>query len=85
MTLLVLHLCLAVSASTLCALFRGCSFTPRAPARCSRITLLFQFSGLQGTNLAAILFVVYGVGVIYLIGTINAVANVPVKSIEKRF
>lgn len=42
---------------------------------------LFQF-WLGATNAAAIIFVSYGVGVIYLIGTINAVANVPAKYIE---
>jgi sulfonate transport system permease protein len=42
---------------------------------------LFQF-WLGATNAAAIAFVAYGVGVIYLIGTINAVANVPAKFIE---
>lgn len=42
---------------------------------------LFQF-WFGATNTAAIVFVAYGVGVIYLIGTINAVANVPAKYIE---
>ncbi len=42
---------------------------------------LFQF-WLGATNLSAIVFVAYGVGVFYLVGTINAVANVPVRYIE---
>lgn len=42
---------------------------------------LFQF-WFGATNTAAVIFVAYGVGVIYLIGTINAVANVPAKYIE---
>ncbi|PZQ47270.1 MAG: hypothetical protein DI556_17500 [Rhodovulum sulfidophilum] len=42
---------------------------------------LFQF-WFGATNWAAIVFVAYGVGVIYLIGTVNAVANVPAKYVE---
>lgn len=42
---------------------------------------LFQF-WLGTTNLSAIVFVAYGVGVVYFVGTINAVANVPKRFIE---
>ncbi len=42
---------------------------------------LFQF-WLGTTNLSAIVFVAYGVGVVYFVGTINAVANVPKRYIE---
>lgn len=42
---------------------------------------LFQF-WFGPTNVGAIAYVAYGVGVVYLIGTINAVANVPVKYVE---
>lgn len=42
---------------------------------------LFQF-WFGATDVAAILFVGYGVGVVYLVGTINAVLGVPGKFIE---
>lgn len=42
---------------------------------------LFQF-WLGTTNLSAIIFVAYGVGVVYFVGTINAVANVPRRYVE---
>ncbi len=42
---------------------------------------LFQF-WLGATTWSAIVFVAYGVGVVYLVGTLNAVANVPVRYIE---
>jgi sulfonate transport system permease protein len=42
---------------------------------------LFQF-WFSATNTGAIVFVAYGVGVVFLVGTINAVKNVPVKYIE---
>lgn len=42
---------------------------------------LFQF-WFGATNVGAIAFVAYGVGVVFLIGTINAVTNLPRKYIE---
>jgi len=42
---------------------------------------LFQF-WLGTTNLSAVVFVAYGVGVVYFVGAINAVANVPKRYIE---
>ena len=72
---------LAVSRSHLARALLGPSLHLVRTCPLLAMTPLFQF-WLGGTNLAAILFVAYGVGVIYLIGTINAVANVPVKFIE---
>ena len=42
---------------------------------------LFQF-WFGATNMSAIIFVAYGVGVVYFAGTINAVANIPPRYIE---
>lgn len=42
---------------------------------------LFQF-WLGATNASAIVFVAYGVGVVYFAGTINAVASIPPRYIE---
>lgn len=42
---------------------------------------LFQF-WFSATNTGAIVFVAYGVGVVFLVGTINAVTNVPRKYTE---
>lgn len=42
---------------------------------------LFQF-WFGATNMSAIIFVSYGVGVVYFAGTINAVANIPPRYIE---
>lgn len=42
---------------------------------------LFQF-WLGANNLSAIVFVAYGVGVVYFVGTLNAVANVPTRYVE---
>lgn len=42
---------------------------------------LFQF-WFGATNMSAIIFVAYGVGVVYFAGTINAVSNIPPRYIE---
>ena len=42
---------------------------------------LFQF-WFGATNHSAIIYVAYGVGVVYFVGTINAVANVPQRYLE---